>query len=205
VRAHYDLPERFVLSVGTLEPRKNLPMLVDAFADVADDDPGGATLVLAGKLGWSNEPLERRLEDPRLAGRVRRLGYVPRQHLPALYGGAAAFAYPSLEEGFGLPPLEAMACGAPVVSSTTSALVENLAGAAPLVDPTDRAALAEALRCVLTDEHEASRLRTAGRERAAGFTWAECARRHADAYRSVGRGAARTGTTARPTGNQEDS
>lgn len=173
VRATYDLPRPYVLFVGTVEPRKNLARLLEAFAKLGDVD---ADLVLVGPDGW-------RTDLP--ATRARRLGFVPRDDLSALYAGAAVVAYPSLREGFGLPVLEAMAQGAPVVTSSTTSTAEVAGDAALLVDPVDVDAIAGALARLLEDRDLASRLGAAARIRAAGFTWERTAEAVTAAYRDV--------------------
>ncbi|MFO7171230.1 MAG: glycosyltransferase family 1 protein, partial [Chloroflexota bacterium] len=131
--------EPYFLYVGTLQPRKNLVRLIEAFARVIGEGDGAANcrlrLVIAGKRGWLAEPIERRAAELGLGDRVRFAGYVPDEDLPALMAGALAFVFPSLYEGFGLPVLEAMAAGTPVLTSTTSSLPEVAGGAALLVDP----------------------------------------------------------------------
>lgn len=169
LRADLDLPSEFVLFVGTLEPRKNLQRLAEAVR------PTGLPLVAAGATGWGDG----RPGDGR---DVRFLGFVPEEQLPVLYAAAAVFAYPSLHEGFGLPVLEAMAQGAPVVTSAATSMEEVADGAAVLVDPTDVESITAGLEQALAD---ASRLRAAGRTRAATLTWERCADATVDAYRSV--------------------
>ena len=148
-------PRPYFFYVGTLQPRKNLARLLDAFANanqrlaaLPDERP---LLVLAGRRGWLTETIAERATALGLRDRVRLLGYVPDADLPALLSGALAFAFPSLYEGFGMPVLEAMACGTPVLTSTTSALPEVAGDAALLVDPTDTNALAAALARLATD------------------------------------------------------
>ena len=186
VRDRHALPERFVLGVGTLEPRKNLVRLIDAWTALAPDVRGDAQLALVGPRGWEVEDIERRAGE---AG-VMTLGYVDDDDLAALYAGCTAFAYPSLYEGFGLPVLEAMAAGAPTITSTVSSLPEVAGDAALLVDPHDTDALAGALARVLGNAALRDRLRTAGRERAARFTWAGAAEAYSALLRRVARGAA---------------
>lgn len=164
---------RYVLSLCTLEPRKNLPRLVTAFSTLAANPAlSDVRLVLVGALGWKTESL---LETIRTAGvpseRLMLLGHVPDEDLPALLTGASVFAYPSLYEGFGLPVLEAMQCGAPVVTSNTSSLPEVVGDAAICVDPTDESALAQALVDVLVSPNLAADLRHRGIERATSFSW----------------------------------
>lgn len=177
VRAKHGLHRPFVLAAGTVEPRKNLVGLMDAWAGLEGD----AELVLVGPPGWETEGIVRRAR----ADRVRMLGFVPDDELAALYGLCAVFAYPSLYEGFGLPVLEAMACGAPVVTSNLSSLPEVAGDAAILVDPRDPAALRGALARLLADPAERARLAAAGRERAATFTWERTARKTLEALRAV--------------------
>ena len=163
-RARLGLEGDYVLWTGTIEPRKNLPVLVEAFARVARP---GLTLALVGPDGWNED------RAGLIAGRddVRALGFVSGTDLAALYAGAAVFCYPSLLEGFGLPVLEAMAQGAPVVTSAGTATEELVDGIGAAVDPTDPQAVADALAAVLDDPDEADRRRTAGRARAAERTW----------------------------------
>lgn len=164
---HPDLDRPYVLAVGTLEPRKNLERLLDAWLSLDDAVRGGHDLVLVGPRGWDDELIVRKAE----AAGARLLGRVSDEELHRLYAGAAAFAYPSLYEGFGLPPLEAMAAGAPVLTSNVSSLPEVTGDAALLVDPLDPAAIADGLRRLLTDSALTDQLRAAGPPRAAGFTW----------------------------------
>jgi glycosyltransferase involved in cell wall biosynthesis len=179
VRRRFGLERPFVLWAGTVEPRKNLPLLLDAFERLDHVD---LDLVLVGPDGW-NEELDHRLRA--LGDRVRRTGFVSTVELTALYAEAAAFAFPSLREGFGLPALEAMAQGTPVVVSDDPALVEVVDGAG-LVAPTgDADAWAEALAVLVDDAAAAERLGHAARERAEQFTWDRSARLTLDAYQEV--------------------
>lgn len=172
----------YLLFVGTLEPRKNLVRLVRAYRRIAPDVPH--SLVLTGPRGWRGDELDAELARPG-PGKIVRTGRVDDAELDALYRGADAFAYLSLHEGFGLPIVEAMARGVPVITSNVSALPEVAAGAALLVDPVDVEAIANALRRVLTDPALADDLRRRGRERAATLTWAATARATLDVYRQV--------------------
>lgn len=165
VRAGYGLERPYVLSVGTAEPRKNLRAVLAAFRRLDRPD---VDLVIVGPRGW-HEDLEAIVGDAR--DRVRLLGFVPAEDLTALYAGAAVFCYPSLLEGFGLPVLEAMAQGVPVVTSEGTATAEVAGEAGLLVEPTDHEAIATALAGVLDDEAWARRLGRAGRERASEYTW----------------------------------
>jgi glycosyltransferase involved in cell wall biosynthesis len=171
LRRRLGLERPYVLYLGTLEPRKNLPRLVEAFARLARRPGRDEQLVLAGVLGWDSEPLLAAIAGSGMPERIRRLGYVDGADLPALLTGAELFVYPSLEEGFGFPPLEAMACGTPTVASDTSSLAENLAGAAELVPPTDVDVLAETVARLLADPARRVELGRRGLERAAAFRW----------------------------------
>jgi glycosyltransferase involved in cell wall biosynthesis len=180
VRERYVLPGRYVLSVGTLEPRKNLPRLIDAFSRLPHDD---VTLVVVGPDGWGES-----LAGPaaRLGDRLRLTGFVPRSQLAPLYRGASVVCYPSLWEGYGMPVAEAMGAGAPVVTSAGTATEELVAGGAGLaVDPLDTDAIAGAVGSVLDDAGLADRLRAAGRARAAATTWQATAAATIAAYEEV--------------------
>ncbi|MGB9634803.1 MAG: glycosyltransferase family 4 protein, partial [Chloroflexaceae bacterium] len=181
-RARLGLPANFVLFVGTLEPRKNLPRLVRAFARLADSD---LHLVIAGRRGWLYEETFATVERLGLQNRVHFLDFVADADLPALYNLARAFVYPSLYEGFGLPVLEALACGAPVVTSGVSSLIEVAGEAAVLVDPLDEAAIAGGITRALRD---AARLRGAGPAQAQRFRWETAAQRLLACYRTLSAG-----------------
>jgi glycosyltransferase involved in cell wall biosynthesis len=185
VRARYGLEGPYVLFVGLLEPKKNLAGLLDAVARLVRSGAWGDTrLVLAGAPGWGLEDLPGRIAGLGLDSIVRRLGPVPEADLPALYAGALAFVFPSLWEGFGLPVLEAMAAGTPVVASGRGALPEVTGGAALLVEP-EAGALAEALGAVLADKALRERLREAGLARAQAFSWERTARETMAIYREA--------------------
>jgi len=184
VRAKYSLPDRFVLNVGALEPGKNQATLLRAFARLKGSGPERA-LVIAGPPAWRYERLLRLVDKLGLADQVLFPGYVAAEDLPALYNLADLFVFPSLYEGFGLPPLEAMACGLPVVASTAPALREVLDGAALLVQPLDVNALAEAMASVLDNPDVSARLREAGLQRASLFSWERTARETAAVYREA--------------------
>lgn len=181
IRKRLNLPQRFVLYVGTLEPRKNLVRLIEAWSSIAGECPHD--LVLAGRDGWKVEPIRAAAAASPYAERIHFAGHVARESLPALYNAADAFAYPSLFEGFGIPPLEAMACGTPVLTSNVSSLPEVVDDAAVLVEPTDVDAIAEGLRRLLTDEELRDSLRNKGLARAAHFSWKQTAERTVSAYR----------------------
>jgi glycosyltransferase involved in cell wall biosynthesis len=173
---------RYVLALGTVEPRKGLPALVRAFDAVAGEHEG-VRLVVAGPDGWGVRPFEEAVLAAKHADRIVRLGWVDGAHRAALLRGAAVYAYPSLYEGFGFPPLEAMACGVPVVATRAGSLPEVLGDAALLAPPGDAAAMAEALDRALGDEPLRADLAARGRRHAAGFTWDACAAGLADLYR----------------------
>ncbi|HET9222950.1 MAG TPA: glycosyltransferase family 1 protein [Roseiflexaceae bacterium] len=207
VSARLGLPEHFVLFVSTLEPRKNLVRLIEAFARAADGGWGMGVsasptpiphppspdlhLVLAGRRGWLYEEIFATIERLGLSERVRLLGFVDDNDLPALYNLAWAFAYPSIYEGFGFPALEALACGVPVVTADNSSLPEVVGDplsspgepAAVLVPAEDVAALAAALGRVVSDTALRARLREAGLARAQHFTWQRAAQQVLECYR----------------------
>lgn len=174
----------FVAFTGTLEPRKNVPALVRAMARLAPTHPG-LNLVLAGHRGWGGAEVDAAVTTSGLGDRVMSLGYVDDAVLPALYRQAAAVAYPSLEEGFGLPALEALACGAAVVTSSGSAMEEVAGGAALLVAPGDEVALTEAIEALVAAGPEVESLRQAGPAVAHDHTWARAAERQIEVYRRV--------------------
>lgn len=179
-----DLPERVVLYLGTLEPRKNVDKLVRAFARLVGRGLPHS-LVLAGGKGWQYEAIFRAVEECGVKDRVVFPGYVPREEQPLWYNAADLFVYPSQYEGFGLPPLEAMACGVPVITSDTSSLPEVVGTAGATVDPGDIESLTETMVAVLTDPARASQMRRAGIVQAAQFNWLASAQACLAAYRLV--------------------
>ncbi len=183
-RRRYGLPERFAIVVGTIEPRKNLTRLLEALQRLRT---GGLVvpLVVVGSRGWLYDELFRRLEELELRHDVHFPGYVPAADLPLLYNAATLAAMPSVYEGFGLPVLEAMACGTPVVSSDASCLPEIGGSAARYFDPRDVEAMAEALRAVWTDVELRAEMRTEGLAQAARFSWARAAEQTLAVYDSV--------------------
>jgi glycosyltransferase involved in cell wall biosynthesis len=167
VRDKFGLGERYVLHLGTIKPRKNLPRLIHAFAQA--DIPRDTQLALGGMATFGEREVERAIRDTRLEDRVRRLAYVPDGDLPALYSGAACAAIVSLYEGFGMPALEALACGAPLLASNRGSLPEITAGAALTVDPLSVESIARGLEAMLRDS--GADRRTRGLARAASFSW----------------------------------
>jgi glycosyltransferase involved in cell wall biosynthesis len=182
----------FILSVGARQARKNVPRLLEAFTALRARG-SRHRLALAGPTLWSDPTLSAALARHGLGDAVVALGYVDEQDLPALYSAADLFVLPSLLEGFGLPVLEAMACGTPVVCSNTSSLPEVAGDAALLVDPLDIGEIADAMARVLADAALAAELRRRGLERAARFSWQRTARATVAVYRDV---ASRTGAQA---------
>jgi len=174
----------YVAFVGTLEPRKDVPTLIRAFDRLAAGRRG-LSLVLAGGRGWGIRSIEAAAEAAVHGHRVRMVGYISEEQKAALLRGAAAVAYPSLEEGFGLPALEALACGAPLVTTTGSVMAEVTGDAALLVPPGATDTLAEALESAVAGGPEVDARRSLGYEVAARYTWAESARAHTRVYRSV--------------------
>lgn len=185
VRARYHLPELFVLFVGTIEPRKNLSRLITAYAEMRRQTGLPHELVLCGSKGWLYEDIFKQVEQEGLGEDVIFPGFVRDEDLPVLYTLADLFAFPSLYEGFGLPPLEAMACGTPVVASNNSSLPEVLGSAALYVDAADVTGLADAMTRVLGDAMIRTRLADMGRAQASRFTWEDAARQLLKAYEAV--------------------
>ena len=180
VRQVYGLSRRYIVSVGTLEPRKNLPTLLRAFDRLrarAGTPTADLDLVVIGGRGWRDRELRAEIATRLASGRLHTLGYVPENDLVALYGGAEALAYPSHFEGFGLPVVEAMACGTPVVATDVPALREVAGGAATLVPLNDEAALADAVAALVADPAARAAARARGLTRAAMFSWEASAER----------------------------
>lgn len=187
VRTRYDLPANFILFVGTIEPRKNLPTLLRAFKRLRENYKSDAVLAIAGKRGWLVEEVDRVIAELQLGDAVRFLGGVQNEELVYLYNAARVFVLPSFYEGFGLPPLEAMACGTPVIVSKVSSLPEVVGDAGLLVTPNDAEELAVAMSRVLGDEKLRRELRDKGLVRAQIFSWQRAARETLAVYRQVAR------------------
>jgi glycosyltransferase involved in cell wall biosynthesis len=185
VKRQLGVEDEFILFVGTIEPRKNLVTLARAFEEVLRSADLRPQLVIAGKKGWLTEELFSFVKEMEAGGRMRFTGYLPDESLAALYSTCKVCVYPSLYEGFGLPALEAMACGAPVITSSTAALMETAGDAARLFDPHDAQALAKAIKGLLLDEDARSELSARGLRRAAQFSWENTARLTMEVYREA--------------------
>ena len=173
----YGVPARYLAAVGTVEPRKNLNVLVDVLRLLKNRGRLECPLLVAGAAGWKSSPLHRKIVDAGLSEtEMRFLGYIPDEDLPFFYSGAEAFLFPSLYEGFGIPPVEAMACGTPVVASTAKCMPEVLGEAAILKSPTDPEGFASAILRLREDEELSRSLRAAGIRRAHQFCWQKSAK-----------------------------
>lgn len=179
------LPSRYLLYVGTIEPRKNLLLLMRAYCALPEALRSTWPLLLVGRWGWNAALEADYLENTAAARGVMHLGYVPEQHLAALYNGARALVYPSLYEGFGLPPVEMMACGGAVLASSAGAVAEVVAGRGHLIDPHDEGGWRAALARVLTDDDWCQSLRENVVRLARSYTWERCAAETARVYRSL--------------------
>ena len=185
IRARYGLDERVILYVGTIEPRKNLPRLIEAFARARRAADLPHQLACVGPYGWLSRGIDEQIARAGVAHAVTFTGYVPFEDLPALYSAAEMFVYPSMYEGFGLPVVEAMACGTPVITGRASAVAEVGGGAVAPVDPLEVDALADTLVRLARDPARRARMSTAGLARAEEFSWTRAARQTLDIYREV--------------------
>jgi glycosyltransferase involved in cell wall biosynthesis len=165
----------YILALGTIEPRKNLPRLLEAYARLPQRK--ACRLVLAGGRGWLYEGIFEVIRKYRMQGDVTLMGYCPESDLPALYSGALLLAYPSFYEGFGMPILEAMSCGTPVLTSSCGAMAEVAGDAAVLIDPEDADALGDAISRILEDSELREKMIARGTQRCCLFSWDETARR----------------------------
>ena len=186
VRGRLGLPAPFILFVGTIQPRKNLGRLLEAYGRLKGREAAGRGLVIVGRRGWGNVDVEGMARDLGIARSVVCIEDARQEDMPSVYNMADLFVYPSLYEGFGLPPLEAMACGMPVVTSGTSAIPEVVGEAALLVDPEDVEDIAGAIATALTDGELRERLIEKGRERVTRYSWSESARKTIELYRELG-------------------
>jgi glycosyltransferase involved in cell wall biosynthesis len=180
VRARYGLPARFILIVGTREPRKNLPALVQAYRRMCKANQTELGLVIVGRTGWNSGVADSSLRDG--SEQIIVTGFVPHSDLIALYSLAEAFVLPSLYEGFGLPPLEAMACGCPVIVSDRGSLPEVVGDAAVLIDPESQDSMIEAIRLLENNRSLREELTKRGMERVKGFSWQIAASKTLDLY-----------------------
>ncbi len=185
VRGKYKLPPRFILYFGTIEPRKNLPILLEAYHALLLREHTLPHLVLAGRKGWLHHSVLRRVNELGLTKHVHFTEWIDEKDVPALMNAADVFVYPSLYEGFGLPPLEAMACGTPVICANASSLPEVVGDGAILFDPRDAAALVRALSDVLANEYLRAELRARGIAQASRFSWTRAARETLALYESI--------------------
>jgi glycosyltransferase involved in cell wall biosynthesis len=180
----YNLPEDFILYVGVVEPRKNLIALLNAFRNLNKTNKN-LRLVIVGQTGWGYDKVMELVETPELKGTVLLTGYIPPDELPAIYNLAKIFVYPSIYEGFGLPVLEALACGTPTITTSVSALPEIIGDAGVLVPPDNDQALLDAMQTLLENDSEQNRLSKKGVQRAAFFTWERAARETCKVYQQV--------------------
>jgi alpha-1,3-rhamnosyl/mannosyltransferase len=183
-----ELPPRYLLCLGTIEPRKNVLMLLRAYCDLPAPLRQRCPLVLAGGWGWKAEEVAEFFHDQARHQGVLHLGYVPENDLGALYNGARALVYPSLYEGFGLPPVEMLACGGAVLASTAAAVAEVAGGQAHLIEPHDVAGWRDGMRRVIEDDGWHAQLCRGAVEHARPFTWDACARDTLRIYRFVAEG-----------------
>jgi glycosyltransferase involved in cell wall biosynthesis len=187
VRHNYGIDGDYILSVGSIQPRKNLARLVRAYASLRGDDLADKLpkLVLVGKCAWLYDETLRALDETKVKDDVVLTGYVPEGDLPALYSGALCFVYPSYFEGFGLPPLEAMKCGAAVIVGNRTSLPEVVGDAGLAVDPFDIDAIAGAIRKLINDPALRRELSVKGLQRANEFNWRETAMKTLAVYKEV--------------------
>lgn len=185
VKNKYKINQDYILHIGTLEPRKNLNFLVKAFAEVIKDNTIKHNLVIAGKKGWYYEDLFKLVKDLELEGRVIFTGYIEDEDKKYLYNGATAFVFPSLYEGFGLPPLEAMSCGIPVISSNTSSMPEVIGNAGILLSPEERDKWSESIKTLLKDQKLQKDLSEKSLQQAKKFSWEKTARETLEVYEKV--------------------
>jgi glycosyltransferase involved in cell wall biosynthesis len=183
VMQKYNLPQDFILYLGTIEPRKNIARLVRAYNRIAKNIPHD--LVLAGKWGWSFDDVKEEITKSHFKDRIKILSHVEAEYLPALYSAATVFVFPSLYEGFGLPPLEAMACGTPVITSNISSLPEVVGDCALKINPLNENALSEAIEKIVSDSVLRERLIDSGLVWAKNFNWDRTARLTMDVYRKL--------------------
>ncbi|MHB8792455.1 MAG: glycosyltransferase family 4 protein [Thermoleophilia bacterium] len=182
----YGIDGPYILTVGNLQPRKNLQRLVAAYVRLRNSRPDiKHKLVIVGKRAWRHDPIIESAKQSRWAKDILLTDYVPEDDLPVLYSGASVFVYPSIYEGFGLPPLEAMACGVPVITSDRSSLPEVVGDAAIKINPFDVEAIAASMASVILEPSVASKMRQDSVERASLFSWEKCARQTVDIFENI--------------------
>jgi len=185
IKRRLGIEDEFLLFVGTIEPRKNLLTLVRAFEQILRQTSHRPQLVVVGAEGWLMDELFAFIKESAISDRLRLTGYLEDDDLRALYSSCTLFVYPSIYEGFGLPPLEAMACGAPVIASNIATFRETLESAAQLVEPNDAEALAESIVELLENEDRRRTLSAAGQQHAGKFSWEKTARLTLEVYRKI--------------------
>lgn len=185
LNAHGLVHGQYLLAVGTLEPRKNLAVALQAFMQLAPQLRRRFPLVLVGMKGWHTSALEQQIAPLVTAGEIRQLGYLPREDLAKIIAGATTLIYPSIYEGFGLPPLEAMSCGVPVIASNVSSLPEVVGDSGLLIDPHDVEGLANAIEKLVDAPEIHQEISERALQRSATFTWPRCVEQTVDAYRTI--------------------
>lgn len=188
IRKKYSIPDKYILYVGTIQPRKNIAVLIKAFSSLVKRGAIRHKLVITGRKGWLYGPLFELIKDEGMEEKVIFTGFVPDEDLPYIYNGADLFVYLSLFEGFGIPPLEAMACGVPVICSNTTSLPEVVGDAGILVAPSDHKAVEEAVLMIIGSPSLQKELREKGLIQARRFSWERTARETLDVYREVIKG-----------------
>lgn len=185
IRKKYDLPDDYILGVGSVQPRKNLPRLIEAYSHLASQHSDLPPLILVGKKAWLSDSSIDSAAKFGVADKVRFTGFVPDEDLSAIYTAAKLFVYPSFFEGFGIPPLEAMQCGVPVIAGNKTSIPEVVADAGILVDPFDIHGIADAMLRVLEDGDLQAELIEKGFQRAKQFSWKKAARETLDIFERV--------------------
>lgn len=181
VKEKFEMKENYILCVGTREPRKNLDRAVMAFAEITSQFPE-LSLLIAGKYGWGDDSSKFKIKNSKLESKAKLLGFVEQEDLAALYSGAEAFVYPSLYEGFGLPILDAMSCGVPVITSNVGSMKELAGGYSVLIDPESTDSIAEGILKVLKSDSLKNELKTKGLKRSGEFSWDKTALQTLDIY-----------------------
>jgi glycosyltransferase involved in cell wall biosynthesis len=185
IRQRYQLPQDFFLYVGTVEPRKNLPLLINAYSQLKLEYPTSPELVVVGQMGWNYDQVFQLVKEHKLDNSIHFTGYVSANDLPVIYNLACVFIYPSSYEGFGLPPLEALATGTPVITTNISSMPEHVGEAGILVPPDNELALRDAMRLLSQDAEVRHKLSQMGPLQAAKFTWDRTAEETLQFYQVV--------------------